>query len=90
MAHLIGLVVVGLMGIFNLLLAYGLVRRTRDHAELLARLSDVAGGRSSAGAIADVGTRVSTFRSRTEDGEVVDRDRLSAWTLVGFFSTGCS
>ncbi len=90
MALVIGLVVVGLLGVFNLLLAYGLVRRMREHSDLISRLSDVVSGRSSAGSIVAAGTRVPPFRAVTVDSEVVDRDRLGASTLVGFFSPGCA
>lgn len=90
MALGIGLVVVGLMGVFNLLLAYGLVRRMREHSELISRLADAVSGRSSAGSIADAGTRVPSFRAVTVGGEVVDSRQLGASTLVGFFSPGCA
>ncbi|MFI6097477.1 TlpA family protein disulfide reductase [Lentzea sp. NPDC051213] len=90
MAQLIGLVAVGLLGLFNLVLAFGLVRRMREHADLISRLSDVVGGRSSAGAIVGVGTRVPPFRVTALDNGIVDRDRLPSSTLVGFFSPGCT
>lgn len=90
MALAIGLVVVGLLGVFNLLLAYGLVRRMREHSDLISRLSDAVSGRSSAGSIAPAGTRVPPFRAVTVDGEVVDSRQLGASTLVGFFSPGCA
>jgi thiol-disulfide isomerase/thioredoxin len=90
MAQLVGLVAVGLLGAFNLLLAYGLVRRMREHADLISRLSDLVSGRSSAGSIAAAGTRVPAFRAVTVDDEVVDRDELGTSTLVGFFSPGCA
>jgi thiol-disulfide isomerase/thioredoxin len=86
----IGLVVVGLLGVFNLLLAYGLIRRMREHSDLISRLSDAVSGRSSAGSIAAPGTRVPPFQAVTVDSEVVDSRRLGAATLVGFFSPGCA
>jgi len=88
-ALVIGLVVVGLLGVFNLLLAYGLVRRLREHSDLISRLSDAVSGRSSAGSIAAPGTRVPPFRAVTVDSDVVDSGQLGASTLVGFFSPGC-
>ena len=90
MALAIALVVVGLLGVFNLLLAYGLIRRMREHAELISRLSEAVSGRSSAGIIAASGTRVPPFRAVAVDGEVVDSRSLGESTLVGFFSPGCA
>jgi thiol-disulfide isomerase/thioredoxin len=85
-AYAVGLVVVGLLGMFNLVLSFGLVRRLREHSGLLAR---VTAGPGSAGLVAEVGTRVAPFRVTAVDGALVDRDVLAGPTLVGFFAPGC-
>jgi thiol-disulfide isomerase/thioredoxin len=86
MAYLIASVVqVGMLCGVNLLLTFGVVRRLREHADLLAgtpRVVDV-------GPPVPVGSVVGEFTVTTADGEVVTRDSLDGGTVVGFFSPGC-
>jgi hypothetical protein len=78
-------VVVGVLCLFNLLLMYGVIRRLREHTELLAKrpagLPDL---------IAAAGSVVGPFTATTVDGDALTADDLLPGTLVGFFSPGCS
>lgn len=77
-------VLVGALCLFNLLLCLGVVRRLREHTELLQRLA----GASSDVAVA-VGATVGAFAATTTAGRLVTRDSLDRPTLVGFFTPGC-
>lgn len=86
MAYLTAAVVlVGLVGALNLVLAVGLVRRLRQHTAHLNRL--LAGGELSEPLPA--GTVVAEFTATTTDGEPVSRALLAGRTLVGFLSPTC-
>lgn len=76
-------VLVGLIGVVNLLLAVGVIKRLREHTELLS-----AGDRREQPVIG-VGEEVTGFSTSTTDDQVLDRDCLDARTLIGFFSPTC-
>lgn len=78
-------VVVGVLCVLNLLLTYGVVRRLREHGELLA-LGPAAVPNLMVGA----GSVVGAFTAITVDGDEVGADDLAPGTLLGFFSMGCS
>jgi thiol-disulfide isomerase/thioredoxin len=85
MSYLIAaVVVVGVLCLLNLVLTYGVIRRLREHTELLAQRS--AGVPD---AIAGAGSTVGTFTATTVDGDELAADDLEPGTLVGFFSPGC-
>jgi hypothetical protein len=76
--------VLGALCLLNLLLTFGVVRRLREHTELLSR-----------GAVPDVpvlgllaGERVTAFSALTVDGELLTG--ISGLRVAGFFSSGCS
>lgn len=77
-------VVVGVLCVLDLLLTYGVIRRLREHTELLSRrpagIPDI---------IIDAGSTVGSFAATTVDGDVLAEDDLAAGTIVGFFSPGC-
>ena len=75
------IVVVGLLGLLNLMLTIAVARRLRS--------ADQHGPRATAEPMAPVGTRVEDFTVPTVDGAEWSRDSLSGETLVGFFSPGC-
>jgi Redoxin len=81
-----GLVVVGLVAVINLLLTFGVVRRLREHTELIG-----AGGvgAPSFSTMLDVGESIAPFDAATVDGATVSRDRLTGDTLIGVFGVGC-
>ncbi|WP_097867852.1 redoxin domain-containing protein [Streptomyces sp. rh34] len=80
---------VGALAMVDLVLTVGVVRRLRDHSDLLRRTSVPAvgmpGGMSG---IAPVGTPVPSFTAGPPDSPVTDRD-LTDGTLVAFFSPTC-
>jgi Redoxin len=84
------LVLVGALGMLNLVFTFGVIRRLREHTELFNRLGTgtaVGGGDS---AMTEAGGRIGEFAASTEDGEPVSRDLLAGSTLVGFFSPTCA
>ncbi|MFJ9113324.1 redoxin domain-containing protein [Streptomyces sp. NPDC102283] len=80
---------VGALAMVDLVLTVGVVRRLREHSDLLRQVSAPAaampGGMSG---IASVGTPVPSFTAGPSDSPVTDRD-LTDGTLVAFFSPTC-
>ncbi|HEX6356431.1 TlpA disulfide reductase family protein [Actinophytocola sp.] len=77
-----GTVLVGLLGLVNLVLTFGVIRRLRDvgfSASALARKPMLSAGEP-----------VGEFEIVTTDGTPISRDSLGGDTVVGFFSTGCA
>lgn len=86
-------VVVGLLGLANLLFTFGVVRRLREHTELLAERpgGDVVRRLPPGHEVALVaGSEVPAYTTTTVDGEQVSSDGPAAPTLVGVFAPGCS
>jgi thiol-disulfide isomerase/thioredoxin len=79
-----GLVLVGLLGLVNLLFAVGVVRRLREHTKILDRLGDGSGQ-----LILGPGETVGEFAATTVDGEPASVGTGDGPTLVGFFALGC-
>lgn len=77
------LILVGLLGVINLALIFGVIRRQREHTELLSR--NLAGEPATRGVLPP-GKRPSTFSATTVDGEPVAAQGLA---LVGFLAQGC-
>jgi AhpC/TSA family protein len=82
------IVLVGLLGLVNLVFSFGVIRRLREHTEILDKLSQRRSG-ERIDAIIEVGRTVADFDTHTVDGERVSRDDLAGTTLVGVFSPGC-
>ncbi|GAA0911304.1 TlpA family protein disulfide reductase [Virgisporangium aurantiacum] len=81
-----GLVLVGLLGLLNLLLVAGVIRRLRQHTELLS------GGAApvelpTTDPTVSVGSRPGSFSVMAVDGEPVS---IPGPTIVGFFAPDCS
>ncbi|MFJ8250393.1 redoxin domain-containing protein [Streptomyces sp. NPDC094466] len=80
---------VGALAMVDLVLTVGVVRRLREHSDLLRQVSVPAaalpGGMSG---IAAVGTPVPSFTAGPSDSPVTDRD-LTDGALVAFFSPTC-
>ncbi|MEV0386773.1 hypothetical protein [Nonomuraea sp. NPDC050643] len=83
---IISLVGLTLLCTFNLAFTYGVIRRLREHGDLLA--TRTAPGTPVRPRIAD-GEPVGEFSALTNDGMVIDRGFLADRTLVAFFSTDC-
>jgi thiol-disulfide isomerase/thioredoxin len=87
--------VVGLASAFNLLLTFGVIRRLREHSELLGsktgapEFTGPPGTVRGSGPGPAVGTTVESFTARTVDDVQITRDSLVDGTLVGFFNHGC-
>ena len=78
-------VLLGVVLLADLVLTLALVRRLRQHTELLLALRT-----GPPAELADLGSAVSPFTVTTTDGEVVsERDLLGAAALIGYFSPGC-
>lgn len=74
----------GALGLLNLLLTVGVVRRLRQLAAAPGALPP-----GLPDAVLPVGSTVTDFSSTTVDGLTVSRRDLDDGTLVGFFSPGC-
>ncbi|MGN9919536.1 peroxiredoxin family protein [Micromonospora palomenae] len=85
MPYLIAAVVlVSALGLLNLLLNLAMIRRLREHTELLAKHAAIAGG-----GIIQAGQSPGDFLATDSDGREVRRSDLVGEVLVGFFSTNC-
>ncbi|HEU5353251.1 MAG TPA: hypothetical protein VFU65_02260 [Actinocrinis sp.] len=77
-------VVVGAVSLLNLVLVLGVVRRLREHADRISRLSPEPPNPMLA-----VAQQAEPFDAVTVEGEHVSRAALSGLTLVGVFSPNC-
>jgi hypothetical protein len=77
-------VLVGALGLLNLLLTITVIRRLRQHPAVLG------GGRSSVErGLLPVGATITGFSSRTVDGDRITGTSFESPTLVTLFSTDC-
>ncbi|WP_213455180.1 TlpA family protein disulfide reductase [Rhizomonospora bruguierae] len=77
-------VVVGLLCLLNLLLAFGIIRRLREHTKLLGNLPQQASPVNVA-----VGEAPKDFTATTTTGQTVSPSGFTGPVLIGFFSPGC-
>jgi hypothetical protein len=80
-------VVVFVLCALDLLLTLGVVRRLREHSELLGQLTSQE--RPAPQATLPVGATVGQFAATTIDGKPLSRDTLLAPAVVGLFSASC-
>jgi hypothetical protein len=73
------------VSLLNLLLMLGVIRRLRQHTELISTLSP---GRRPHAILAE-GRTAAPFEAVATTGETVSRDLLSGQTLVGAFTPQC-
>ncbi|GAA2355674.1 hypothetical protein Cme02nite_48410 [Catellatospora methionotrophica] len=78
-------ILVGVIGMLNLVFTFGVVKRLREHTAELTELREHGGDQIMLRAGATAGQ----FRAVATDGTAVARDELSGRTLVSFFSPGC-
>ncbi|MFD2416586.1 TlpA family protein disulfide reductase [Amycolatopsis pigmentata] len=76
-------ILVGLLCAFDLLLTLGVIKRLREHTELLSAAE------SAPPAPIAVGSEVEDFHVTTVDGESLRADMFDGETLVAFFSPSC-
>lgn len=81
-ALIAAVVLVGVLCLVDLVLTIGVVRRLREHTQLLA---NHGGPKASIGTGAEVGE----FHTLETDGTALDRSAFDGPTIVGFFSTTC-
>lgn len=80
-------VVLGAIGLANLVLTLGVVRRMRAQNELM-RMS-IEGVANPAPIMLEAGAQVGSFRAATTAGDAVGSNDLRGQTLVGFLSSSC-
>ncbi|MBQ1037590.1 hypothetical protein [Micromonospora sp. C81] len=80
----VAVVLVAALGLLNLVLLLGVVRRLREHSDLL---SDQQG--QPPAVMLEVGSIPGDFVSTTMDGRVLARADLPPMTLVAFLSPSC-
>ena len=74
---------VGLLCVLDLILTLGVIKRLREHTEMMSSM--MSGPKTSIG----VGEEVGEFTTATVDGEPVGRESLGDDALVGIFSPTC-
>jgi thiol-disulfide isomerase/thioredoxin len=80
------LIVVGMVAALNLLLTFGVIRRLREHTELLSEGASGGGGFTT---MLAAGETVGPFTATTADGRSVSREVIEGATLFAAFSVGC-
>lgn len=86
MAALVAAVVLlGVFSVLNTMFCLGIVRRLREHTELIAKLGH--GGHSDL--ILSAGATIGPFSASTVDGAEVSNAALTGPTLVAFLAPGC-
>lgn len=73
--------------LLDLLLTVGVIRRLKEHTEIIGNLS---GAGMPDRTVLAPGERSGPFAATTEDGDAVSTEALSDPTLVAVFSPGCS
>jgi hypothetical protein len=79
--------IVGVLCVLDLVLTFGIIRRLREHTELLSRRAD--GPRGSLDIVISPGQVVGDFAAVTTDGDPLSRAALTGQTLVAFVSPDC-
>lgn len=73
------------LGLLNLVLTVGVIRRLREHTELLFK-----GPGTGADIVLGVGESPGSFTATTIDQEQISTETLAGEQLVGFFTTTCA
>lgn len=80
-----GLILVGFIGVLNLLLTVGVIGRLREHERRLPAAPAGSGGETALAA----GQRVGPFTTETVDGAGLAESDLADGTVVAFLSPSC-
>ncbi|NIK61078.1 TlpA family protein disulfide reductase [Kribbella shirazensis] len=83
-------VVVGIVGVLNLLLLFGVVRRLKEHDQAIARIPYGGMQNLPADSMRSPGSAVDDFTAVSTDDVAVTKESMTAETLVGFFSASCA
>ncbi|ONI76589.1 hypothetical protein BWI15_04630 [Kribbella sp. ALI-6-A] len=83
-------VVVGIVGVLNLLLLFGVIRRLKEHDQAIAKIPYSAMQSPPAESMRAPGSEVDEFTAVSTDSVPVTKESLTAETLVGFFSVSCA
>ncbi|TWD82828.1 hypothetical protein FB561_3972 [Kribbella amoyensis] len=83
-------IVVGIVGVLNLLLLFGVVRRLKEHDQAIANIPYGPLQSPPADSMRAPGSEVDEFTALSTDGVPVTKDSLTTETLVGFFSVSCA
>jgi hypothetical protein len=78
-------IVIGAVTVLNLVLTYGVIRRLRQHTDLLSKRATPP----SQDLMRPVGTTVDDFDVAADDGGRVVRAGLSGYAAIAFVSPGC-
>lgn len=79
-------IVVGVVGLLDLVLTFGVIRRLREHNDILTERLEGTG----APIMIEVGVAADEFVATTIDGARLTRDQLTDTTLVAVMSTTCA
>ncbi|MEV6826035.1 TlpA disulfide reductase family protein [Amycolatopsis sp. NPDC051102] len=80
-------IVLGALGVLNLVLLLGVVRRLREHAKAIEAASK--GGGTAPEVMIAPGASPDAFTTSTTDGAVLSGDLLPGSALIGFFTPHC-
>lgn len=80
-------VLVAILAVTNLVFTFGVIRRLKEHTELIARMNDPS--LSLTEVMLAPGSEVGGYVAETVDGATVSGDDRAGQELVGFFSLGC-
>ncbi|NUR52510.1 MAG: TlpA family protein disulfide reductase [Hamadaea sp.] len=83
----VAVVITAVLCVFSLLLNFGVIRRLREHTEMLTKLtnrSDAAGG-----VMHPAGTKLPALTATTAEGAQINVGEAGRSTLVGFFTPSC-
>ncbi|WP_068756454.1 TlpA family protein disulfide reductase [Thermobifida cellulosilytica] len=83
----VAVILVGALCVLNLTLTVGVIRRLREHTELIQNAVRIGPPEQI---MLPAGETVGPFSAVTEEGVEVSRDTLADETLVGVFSPTCS
>jgi thiol-disulfide isomerase/thioredoxin len=83
------LVLLTAITVLNLLFTLGVVRRLREHTELISQAGAGHGESKPEGVLA-AGETVAAFSATSVDGRRVDQDSFDEDAMVGFFSPNCA
>lgn len=83
-------VVVGMVGVLNLLLMFGVIRRLKEYDQVIAKLPQGAMHSPPAESMRAPGSEVDEFTAVSTDDVAVSKESLAGETMVGFFSVSCA